>query len=74
VNNGIEAKNIDKKDLNTLLKTRRNLMIWLTCIGADFPLALQYSVANGPFGTRLLAWAGWYGGMAGLYRRWLNAA
>jgi hypothetical protein len=74
VSTGLEAKNLDKKDQSNLLKLRRNLIIWLTCIAADFPLALQYSVANGPFGDRLLAWAGWYGGLAGLYRRWLNAA
>ena len=74
VSTGLEAKNIDKKDLNSLLKTRCNLIIWLTCILADFPIAFQYSVASGPFSDRLLAWAGWYGGLAGLYRRWLNAS
>ena len=73
VSTGLEAKNIDKEQQSSLLRLRRNLIIWLTCIFSDFPIALQYSVASGPFSDRLLAWAGWYGGLAGLYRRWLNA-
>ena len=56
-----------------LERDRRNLLIWLTCIAADFPLALQWSVDVGPFGDRTIAWAGFYGGVAGLYLRWLRA-
>ena len=53
-------------------KERRNLLIWLTCIAADAPLAIQWSVDHGPFSDSLLNWAGWYGGLAGLYLRWLK--
>jgi len=53
-------------------KERRNLVIWLTCILADAPLALQWSVDHGPFSDNVLNWAGWYGGLAGLYLRWLK--
>ena len=69
-------RDIDSKpshDLKTA-KDRRNLLIWLTCILADAPLAIQYSVNQGPFSDMLLNWAGWYGGVAGLYLRWLKLA
>ena len=70
---GLEAKDLNSKDRSSLLKARRNSMIWLSCIFADLVLAWQYSVANGPFGERTLTWASWWGGFAGLYRRWVNA-
>jgi len=57
-----------------LLRDRRNLLIWLSCIAADFPLALQWSVDAGPFGEKTIAVAGLYGGLAGLYLRWLRAS
>jgi hypothetical protein len=53
-------------------RERRNLLIWLTCIAADAPLAIQWSVPSGPFPDVVLNWAGWYGGVAGLYLRWLK--
>lgn len=74
VNAGLEVSNIDATEKSKLDKAKRNLTLWLTCIGADFILAYQYSVAKGPFSDRLLVIAGWYGGFAGLYRRWINAA
>ena len=51
---------------------RRNQLIWLSCILADAPLALQYSMVQGPFTQTQLNWAGLYGGVAGLYLRYIR--
>ena len=56
----LEAKDLGSKDLSSLLKARRNSMIWLSCIFADLVLAWHSSVANGPFGKRTLAWVSWW--------------
>jgi len=65
----IDAK--PQQDASTV-KTRRNLLIWLSCIAADAPLAIHWSMDSGPFSDSVLNWAGWYGGVAGLYLRWLK--
>jgi hypothetical protein len=66
-------KEIEKKSNMDLQKKRRNVLLWLTCIVADFILALQWSVDVGPFSDKLIAWAGFYGGIGGLYSKWLKA-
>ena len=57
-----------------LERDRRNLILWLSCIFADFFLAVQWSVDVGPFSDSTIAWAGFYGGVAGLWLRWLRAS
>lgn len=46
---------------------QRRLKLWLQSCLCDFILAVQYSVVQGPFPAPVVAFAGWYGGMVGMY-------
>lgn len=64
----------DERDkLAELKKQQRNLRIWYTCALCDLVMAVQWSVAQGPFSTKQICGVGIYGGVAGLYLKWLKS-
>ncbi len=63
----------EKEKLAELKKQQRNLRIWYTCALCDLVMAVQWSVAQGPFSTKQICGVGIYGGVAGLYLKWLKS-
>ena len=61
------------EERSKLKKLQLSTRIWLTCIIADLILGIQYSVEKGPFSDHTLAWASFWGGLAGMYRKWINS-
>jgi hypothetical protein len=68
----LEAKGLSTEERKALLKARQDKMMALSCEISDGIIAVQYSSASGGvFSDKLVLWAIWYGGVAGMWKRWV---
>lgn len=70
-----KASVVDKsKAVSDLKRRRMHLRVWLTCVLADLVMAGHWSVPNGPVSPKQICAVGIYGGVAGLWLKWIKSA
>ncbi|KAH9261500.1 hypothetical protein BASA81_000156 [Batrachochytrium salamandrivorans] len=71
IKRGLDSSKSTPEEKQTFAKQKQDQQLAFSSAVADFVIALQYSSTTPVFANNTVTWAIWYGGAAGLYKRWL---
>lgn len=71
IKRGLDSSKSTPEEKQAFAKQKQDQQLAFSSAVADFVIALQYSSTTPVFANNTVTWAIWYGGAAGLYKRWL---